>query len=266
MNLNFNKAAILLAGVAMLTGCGSGNKDKSDDKKFPVVELQGYEYDAVALLADSLRTGIEGGEYMRISGRGMLPARIGDADITALRDSLERLGAVTLIDDHSAEPRLANGSTLTNINPQDEGICSASSNTLSLALCTPLMVVWKDYTFGYLCPSAHGVYNTTFVNYSIEKKKILTVADIMKPGYEKELTAMLREKLKDEDVDVIVDENEIGIPADFEVTADGINFIYGLYEIAPYAAGEVKVEFDSFELDSLFAPGMRTILFGEQSD
>lgn len=64
---------------------------------------------------------------------------------------------------------------------------------------------------------------------------------------------MLRSKLKDGKYDLLVPLNEIGIPTDFEITESGINFIYGLYEIAPYSSGEITVEFATYELDDILA-------------
>ena len=57
--------------------------------------------------------------------------------------------------------------------------------------------------------------------------------------------------------------DSIAIPANFELTADGIRFIYGLYEIAPYSSGEVSVDISGYELDSLLSADGRRLILGE---
>ncbi len=242
---------------------GSGDKKSADTTAvLPVVEFEGYSYDAIASVPDSDALDTEGGKFWRFSGTGMLPVKVGDKDVSMLRDSLERLGGVLVIDKTHSSPILDApllkdmGLTETNLDPKSTKTCSTYYNQLSVALCTPAVVVWKDYTYSYLCMAAHGMYNTTFVNYSVSDGKILTVADLMKPGYEKELTGLIRQKLKEMDVPLLVDLDDVEIPKDFEVTTQGMRFMYGLYEIAPYVAGEVTVEFDGYELEDLFAPGV----------
>ena len=81
----------------------------------------------------------------------------------------------------------------------------------------------------------------------------------MKPGYEQKLTEMLREKLAGYD-DIMVERNQIGIPAQFRVTPEGLTFIYGVYEIAPYSSGEIEVPFFLYELESVLSEqGMKLI-------
>lgn len=255
-------ALMSLVSVGMFSSCGGDNKIvEENDNVTPVVELIGYSYDAIAILPDSLSTPVEGGNYTRVTGQGMLPRRVGKKDITLLRDSLERLGRVLLLDKKDTEPRLSDGMHLVEIEPNDSVACSSSNTQLTVTFMSPKMVVWKCYRYEYLCRAAHGVYNTTFVNYSIAKGKILSLEDIFKPGYEPELTAMLRSKLKSGRYDLITPLNEIGIPADFEITENGVSFIYGLYEIAPYSSGEITVDFATYELDDLFIPDIIPLLY-----
>ena len=256
--------AAMTAGFPLiLAACGDKKVVEEKDDVTPVVELVGYKYDAIANLPDSLVVPVDGGRYARVSGQGMLPRKIGKNDITELRDSLERLGSVLVLDNDNTEPRLSNGLVLVEIEPNDTIAGTTVYNQLSVAMMTPQLVVWKNYNYSYLCRAAHGTYNTTYVNYSIPKGKILSLSDIFKPGYEPELTNMLRDKLKEGNYDLITPINEIGIPKDFEVTENGVSFIYGLYEIAPYSSGEITVEFDSYELDGLFTQDLRPLLYGD---
>ena len=56
------------------------------------------------------------------------------------------------------------------------------------------------------------------------------------------------------------------MPSEFEVTSNGLNFLYGIYEIAPYSEGEVSVDFQSYELIDLFAPGAMELLYGPETE
>lgn len=262
MKIKTGIAAILAAAsLFCLTGC-NGNVDNETTGFISEVELEGYEYDVLAQLPDSLALDVEGGRYMRCSGQGMLPVKIGGREVEALRDSLVKLAGIELTDRESAIPRLEEGFTLSDADPAKEAGCSTQFNRLSVAMVTPQLVVWKNYSYSYPCRAAHGIYNTTFVNYSIEKGKILTPADLFKAGYESSLLGIIREKLVENKVDLSVELDEVTIPKDFEITENGMNFIYSLYEIAPYVEGEVTVEIYSYELSDLFAPGVEKMLYG----
>ena len=88
----------------------------------------------------------------------------------------------------------------------------------------------------------------------------------MATGYEKELLSLIRKKIADAKVDLTVDIDEVGMPSEFEVTSNGLNFLYGIYEIAPYSEGEVSVDFQSYELVDLFAPGAMELLYGPETE
>lgn len=99
--------------------------------------------------------------------------------------------------------------------------------------------------------AAHGVYGTSYLNYSIDNNRILKLQDIFKPGYEKELGMLLTEKVKEKDVDLFDPDASVGVPDDFEISTNGINFIWSIYSIAPYSEGEIKVEVNSYEVADL---------------
>lgn len=266
----FGTVCVLLS----MASCGGEGDRKvvEDDGSMCVVEFEEYRYDAVAAVPDSDVLDMEGGKYWRLTGNGMLPVRIGDKDISVLRDSLERLGCVLKAGGSHSAPRLDGapfsdmGLTLTDLDPKNTKACSTTCNQLTVALCTPEVIVWRDYSYSYLCLAAHGMYNTSFVNYSISEGKILSMSDIMKPGYEAGLTALLRQKITEEKVSLLVPLEEVGIPKDFEITPQGIRFMYALYEIAPYVEGEITIDFDAYELEELLAPGVFSRYFSVTPD
>jgi hypothetical protein len=64
----------------------------------------------------------------------------------------------------------------------------------------------------------------------------------MKPGYEKQLVKLVRKAVKETDIPLMVELNEVEIPEQFSITPKGVQFTYNPYEIAPYAAGVISVE------------------------
>lgn len=257
---------IMCAGILLVSCEGSEKNTSGGDGAVPVVELEGYHYDAIAQLPDSLAVPVEGGEYMRMKGQGMLPVKINGRDVAQLRDSLEKIASVIVLSRTASEPRIGNGYKIAAISADSVSACGFYGNQLSVSLCTPQLIVWKDYSSGYICHAAHGTYSTSFINYSIEKGKILQLGDIMATGYEKELLSLIRKKIADAKVDLTVDIDEVGMPSEFEVTSNGLNFLYGIYEIAPYSEGEVSVDFQSYELVDLFAPGAMELLYGPETE
>lgn len=252
----------IMCTLFVLPACNVADNSKNDEADdAPVMEFMGYKYDALAQVPDSVVLNVEGGNLWRYSGNGMLPVRIGSHDVTLLRDSLERLGGVVMTDSAHAVPVVYDGLVLTDIDPGSMKACTSTTNQLSIALCTPAVVVWRDYVYSYLCMSAHGSYKTTFVNYGVEEGRILTMNDLMKPGYEAPLTELIRKELKEKEISLLVPMEEVAIPDDFEITTRGIRFLFGLYEIAPYVEGEISVEFDCYELEDILAPGIASRFF-----
>lgn len=264
-----NAAKGALALLILLASCsGNGNKkDSTPESAGNAVEFETYTYDLISEVAgaDSIDNS-DGSRYCHVVGEATLPVKIGNRDVTALRDSLMRLGAVTLVSAKEVAPVLDPEMKLTKLSPDSVEACSSYSNTLVVSLLTSRMVVWKDYASSYICKAAHGSYSTTYVNYSIADNKILSLPDLFKPGYEKPLAEMIRQRLVDEKVDLIVPVDQVGLPSDFRITSTGITFIYGIYEIAPYSSGEVTVSFDGYELESILAPDTLGLIYGPSAD
>lgn len=256
----------LLAGLismVLLPSCG-GNKEKEDD--ISAVEFRSYSYDVIASenISDSLPQ--EGASYKRISGSGVLPEKIGNYNITSLRDSLCSLAKIIVINDHLAQPVIDDDCSLTKLDASSTEACSVAVNELSIDLVTPQLIVWKDYDYTYPCGAAHGYYDTTYLNYSIKLGSLLSLEQLFGKDYPEKLLPLLREKIKKLDIALLVEPEEIDVPDDFRLTTHTIEFIYPLYSIAPYSEGEVSVEFERYEIEELLEPGINKILYGSNFD
>lgn len=264
---------LVISGLALfslltLDSCGGNSGDKhivNLDNPLEDIDLEGYSYDRISesLSADSID--IEGSKYMRHMGKGVLPSTINGRPVKELRDSLERLGNVLFSDKKISEPRTNNEELkLTTLDPEKTDACSYYLNNLSVTLMTQSMIVWKDYAAYYACGAAHGRYATRYVNFSILDNKIITLNDLFRRGYEPLLRKKLRERLKG-NPDVFQDA-DIQIPETFAVTSEGITFLYGIYDIAPYSAGEIPVSFDAYELTDLLSTHGMQLILGTQTD
>ncbi|MDE5874599.1 MAG: RsiV family protein [Muribaculaceae bacterium] len=264
MKQKITKIAIFMSALLALGGCRGNMADGFVSN----VELEGYEYDVIGELPDSLAMPetVEGGRYVRLSGLGVLPRNIGRLVHESVRDSLLKLGGIADVDRSGAQPRVQEGIRLTDLDPKTTAACSSSSRTLTVALVTPRLIVWRAYAYAYLGGGAHGMYSTRFLNYSITKGKILGLDDLFKEGFETELAGMIREKLQEEEVQLSVDLQDVNVSPIFEITPTGLRFLYPLYEIAPYYEGEVTVEIPTYELEDLLRPGVEEMLSGVTAD
>lgn len=250
--------------AALMVSCGNNSDNENGS---PVVELESYRYDVIAQLTDTESMEENSSDiYCKVSGQGVLPKKIGNLDITALQDSLSKAAEIIVVNKNIVQPSLSSEFELTSKDPETTEAGSVMVNELCIDLLTPQLIVWKDYSYYYPYGAAHGMYSTIYLNFSIEKGKLLTLEDIFVAGYESALRSMIVAKLKEQNVTLLTPENEINVPSDYRITNSGIEFIYGIYEIAPYSEGEIKVELQRYELNDLFAPGAEKMIFGDSFD
>ncbi len=242
---NILPLAIVAALGAVVIACNNTGAGS------PKIQLATYQYDTIVYDTQADSADIPGSQYWKMTGNGVLPVSIGGIEMTNLRDSLMALGnvqfnaglAVPVIDSTMKFTR-------TRIEPDSLG-GSYVSNDLSVYLITPRVIVWENKNENYIAGAAHGMYSTTYLNYSIGDHKIITLSDLFKKGYEKKLKKMLKEKLADNEE--VTKDNDLPIPSTFCITTDGLSFVYGLYEISSYSAGEIRVDFSAYELTDLLS-------------
>ncbi len=124
-------------------------------------------------------------------------------------------------------------------------------------------------TIGYLSYSyyggAHGMYATSYVSYDLKNKKRLQLSDVFKPGYEEKMPVFLERALRrqfnlksDDALSEVLFDDSIGLTENFGLTGKGIYFNYVPYEIASYAAGEIKLYVPFAEIADLLQPAFQT--------
>ncbi|MDE6558885.1 MAG: RsiV family protein [Muribaculaceae bacterium] len=258
----YGSAAILIGALA---SC-SGNDAKGD------FNFSSYEMSAVAdgHDSDSLRNVLEdfdGRWDVKVSG--VLPERLGSKSVAELRDSLCRLANVSFdekgktVVEYPAEMRELAAHLADSIAP-DRKPGSAFENSLSVSMLTPKLVVFNSYMYSYPEGAPHGVWLNSYVNYDIQAGEILTYSDIFTEGFSKMLVPAILNKLEAQGVQILMSREEIGtrMPRQFRLMPDGMEFVYNIYEIAPYSAGEPRVKFTYGELESLLRPAAKALLMG----
>ncbi|MDE5653792.1 MAG: RsiV family protein [Muribaculaceae bacterium] len=253
-------AALAMAGM---TACGGNNDDKNG------ISFESFSFSEVADGADSdsLRNVIDDFDgRWSVHTDGVLPTRLGKGDIDFLRDSLCNLAGVEIVEGKLCEALPAELTPLDTKTVADSvrGTTPKSEyiNQLSVDLLTPKLAVFHNYTYSYPEGAAHGMSVNSYVNYDIQKGEIVTLNRLFTAGFEKLLLPAIRKKLEDSGVELLVEPEEVKMPQQFRITSSGVEFIYGLYEIAPYAEGEPTVMFYSSELSSILTPAGKTLLLG----
>lgn len=112
----------------------------------------------------------------------------------------------------------------------------------------------------YFEGGAHGVNQKLAMNFDTNTGQLLTLNDLLVPGYEKRLNDLLLKALMEKTKAANTEQlNEMGYlvateiyaPENYIVGKDSITFIYNPYEIAPYAMGKTELSLGYDELKEL---------------
>lgn len=112
------------------------------------------------------------------------------------------------------------------------------------------MLLYSDTYSG----GAHGMYGHYGATYDLERQQTITPEVLFRPGCEAELLDLIQTGIIARDVldpdalggwasySEMVDFDALFVPANLYLTADGVTLIYNVYEIGPYAIGEVTLD------------------------
>ncbi|MCK3654792.1 hypothetical protein A4G19_03140 [Pasteurellaceae bacterium Macca] len=117
----------------------------------------------------------------------------------------------------------------------------------------------SNYTGG-----AHGSYDTSYYNIDVTKKSVIGLNDLFMP----EKINTLKETLWNKYVqdysngnaqEAWVNKEDFRISEQFyfNLVSGDITFVYPVYELGPYAIGEVEISVSSFDLQKLMKPEYR---------
>lgn len=258
MNLKKILVAVPL-GMMIFAAC-----QKTPEEGNAEICFESYAYDTVAYdkSADSLD--IEGWQYVRFTGSGVLPKDVNNSDIRSLRDTLMKLAQVR-IDEKTIMP---DADTVMVFGNQSSSVEAAgyAGSSMTIALMTPKVIVWQVYRSSLYPLAAHGMYSTSFLNYDVSNNKVLSLNSIVPESKQREILDIVRSDIAENCRDMLlVSPSEIELPDNFALTPTGIKFCYPLYSIAPYAAGEVTSTVEAYQIEDILTPlGRDIFMIGEE--
>mgnify|MGYP002662348434 CR=1 FL=1 len=121
--------------------------------------------------------------------------------------------------------------------PADEPSLSESSTYVRFLGQNYNLATFAIQTYSYPAGAAHGIHHQEFVTFDLKQKKRLALQDIMLPNTEAKMT----EELFNHNYNWL-DEHDISrekfkLSDNFYYGANGLVFVYPLYELASYAEG-----------------------------
>lgn len=124
------------------------------------------------------------------------------------------------------------------------------------------MVVLNDFYSEYT-GGAHGNYGSTFLCIDCKEQKVLQLSDVMNIDTAR-LVVLLERKARDmfgmnnaEPLTSQMLAEELYVPSNFYITNKGVVFVYGTYEIASYADGEINLFIPYEQLMDLLTPAFK---------
>ena len=246
--------ALAMASIMGFWSCGSKEKQQESGKQETVTRdmmFESYTYDLLGEFVDSDSLLNRGEAYIRFSSQGVLPRDLGDGSVKLLRDSLMKLAGIVEGDDGKPVPMMPDSMSVAPNEADTIEDTGYEYSTLTATLVTPRVVVWEAYRESYPWHAAHGNLSKTFVNYSLGDGNMLTLSDLMKPGYEATLKKNIQEKIKGKEISLLCPLNEVGISDEFAITSTGLLFSYDPYLITPYSEGIITIEIPVEELTEL---------------
>lgn len=241
MNRKYVRWGLLIVVLPLLAACGGKKGEEEAAQSGKILKFESYTYDMVAQITGDSVEYTPGSSLVRLSGEGVLPSDIGDNDIRLLRDTLMKISGIVYADEYTPGPNLPEGMTVTELNPDTTQACGYVNNMLSATMVNPRVVVFENTRDSYPCMAAHGMSSVSYVNYNVDKGRIVRLGYLFNDDYKGKLLKLIRDRITADKVPLVDGIKSVGISDQFAITSDGLTFSYDPYEIAPYSEGVVTV-------------------------
>ncbi|MDE7407557.1 MAG: RsiV family protein [Muribaculaceae bacterium] len=196
------------------------------------------------------------------------PENTSGGDIEVLSDSLRKAAFGIVGTDFDDAVGLYNRQILTNMDGDsifqhtevpahvavDAGMLNLSIVTSEVTLLTPRLLVIGVTNYASYYGSAHGMYSTTYVNYSIPEHRVLTSANLFDNTKRSEILRNINSvaAVVMEPGSLLVD--SITTYSGFRLTDSDVVFVYQPYEIASYSYDVVEIPVSIYNLYDAFTP------------
>lgn len=266
-NRAFQLVAIMLLG-ASVASCDkpksnaladSESASSGDISNYAVYEE--YKTASASYLCDGDTTfGKDATVYTTASISIQWPRRLGDSDVKALQDTIiahtftsPKASIDSCIVDFLSKPLGYGESVLKRVKDvpaasENVRVLSNNISVKSVGFCEKYVVfkVEHDQYSG----GAHPNYFASFVNYDLRNKRVLTYANIFKPGSDEALLPILQNALKANYYTETLEEveqkagifvNDLFVSHEVYLTGEEVVFFYNPYDIGPWAIGTVEI-------------------------
>ena len=110
----------------------------------------------------------------------------------------------------------------------------------------------ESYT--YTAGAAHGMYHVEYVNFDLKAKKRLALQDILAKGADPKVLNALYDANSMWLDEHNIERSKLQLSDNFYYGANGIVFVYPLYELASYAEGMTELKLPYHMVEALFKP------------
>lgn len=282
------KLVVVALSATVMAAC-SGNNDASVAKE----ESNGVNNFEISIVEKSLKGnylcvgdttfGTEVKLYTTAGATLQWPRQLGNADVKCLQDTLlaRCFGSDTIAVDEAMRRFVAEPVTMDD-DAELQAVDSVPTN-LAVARVLEQMIdvramslnsryaTFEVYHYMY-GGGAHPVYSSSFVNYDVQRGKVLGIGDIVMPDKTDDLATLIKSSLRERfgvtTDKQLQDKSGINVEAiDYALQSptfylEGCNvvFYFNPYEIGPWAIGAVEVPVPVYALDGIMLPEVGKLL------
>lgn len=266
MKRTLKQLTILIAGITFLfVSCGKENKLKTKNiQRESVCMLSDDSKDTLSIKLDiEYPTGGPGSKGIELMTQDIIASAL-DSSIT--ETDIEK--ACELYIEKTQETYKADFKTLIELRKETElndvempPFRWERLITGSFAGKAGKVISYEIETYVYE-GGAHGLSGKRCINYNLQNGEKVSESDFFEEGYQEELARLLTEHLSDalenEEAYQALFVKDIEPNGNFEISEDGITYVYGQYEIGPYYLGIIEITIPWEEISPVVKKEMLT--------
>ena len=240
---------LALSSIGLLTGCagsGTGSKAKNTKEALQIEKLsfsnsthlkEGSDY--VYEINMEIQWPTAGVSNMALEKiqRGITALQFGEdnetTDINQAVDAYEKMRADIYLEERKLVDKLEDWGFMLNWQEKVNGSFLPEYNG---------MISYINYRWEYF-GGAYGNAEKTAMIFSLKSGDIITEEDLFKPGYQPELTRVLRQNLARtfDEQDLFWGIEDVDLSECYYISSEGITYIYQTDEISSSAVGIIEV-------------------------
>ena len=225
--------AVLAMSISMLAGCKPRN-EPVDNKQ---VSVQEQKIDSIPLIqSKTIDMEVLKSESCMAEGCTQYNLQTVDTNVDWINQYFDaRI--------KKAEPTAFSAEPNEKVNVGDDSTAGLSQSSLSVRYISQwykvATFIVNSYT--YSAGAAHGLYHKEYVNFDLGKEQRISLQDVLVKGAEKKVVDELYNANASWLNDHSILREKLQLSDNFYYGAEGIVFVYPLYELASYAEGMTEL-------------------------